>query len=131
MSSLFFSRKLANVAGRTTRLLQGKYDEAEPFCRRAMDIVETTLGRDHTSCSTSLINLAGLLQEQVRAARLSNCDMFALVLFRYIWREPTHAATRPARLPQGKYDEAEALYRRALAITELILGSDNPSCSSY
>lgn len=45
---------------------QGKYDEAELLYRRAMTIMESTLGGKHPSYSIGLNNLAGLLSEQVR-----------------------------------------------------------------
>lgn len=44
---------------------QGHYEEAEPFYRRAMEITETVLGREHPDYSIGLNNVAGLLHEQV------------------------------------------------------------------
>ena len=46
--------------------MQGKYDEAEPLFRRAIDIGEKTLGPEHPNLATGLNNLARLLRAQVR-----------------------------------------------------------------
>jgi hypothetical protein len=42
----------------------GKYDEAEPLQRRALDIKERVLGERHPGTAVSLGNLAGLLMAQ-------------------------------------------------------------------
>lgn len=47
--------------------LQGKYEEAEPLYRRAVEIMEATLGNDHPQYAILLDNLAGLLNTQVRS----------------------------------------------------------------
>lgn len=44
---------------------QGKYEDAEPLYRRAMEITEGTLGKNHPQYSTTLSNLAKLLEKQV------------------------------------------------------------------
>ena len=44
---------------------QGKYDDAEPLCKRALTIREETLGPRHPDVASSLNNLAGLLKSQV------------------------------------------------------------------
>ena len=46
-------------------LFQGKYDEAQPLYRKAIEIGEKTLGKDHPDVATRYNNLADLLQEQV------------------------------------------------------------------
>ena len=43
---------------------KGDYEEAEPLYRRALDISERLLGRDHPYTATSLNNLAGLLHDK-------------------------------------------------------------------
>jgi hypothetical protein len=54
------------VFGTLTRhcLPPGKYEEAEPLCRRALDIMERVLGEHHPSVATLLNNLARLLRAQ-------------------------------------------------------------------
>lgn len=54
MENVVLSRPLAY----TTPLLpiQGKFDEADPFYLRAIEIGETTLGPDHPSVATRLNN---------------------------------------------------------------------------
>ena len=46
---------------------QGKYIEAEPFLRRALETWERTLGRDHPNTLTSAKNLRVMLQEKDKA----------------------------------------------------------------
>lgn len=47
---------------------QGEYEHAEPLFRRAMEVTEDTLGKDHPQYSVRLSNLSGVLREQVRAS---------------------------------------------------------------
>lgn len=44
---------------------QGKYDEAEPLLRRALEISESALRQDHPNVAQSLNSLAELLRFQV------------------------------------------------------------------
>lgn len=57
------------------RFIQGKYDEAEPLCRRAMEITKRVLGEAHPDYATCVNNLASLLKSQVRwgGALLLSC----------------------------------------------------------
>ena len=43
---------------------QGKYDQAEPLIRRAIEIGEKVLGKDHPDVAGRYNNLANLLKEQ-------------------------------------------------------------------
>jgi hypothetical protein len=45
-------------------LPSGKYNEAEPLYRRALNIFEKVLGEHHLSTAASLNNLAGFLEAQ-------------------------------------------------------------------
>lgn len=45
---------------------RGKYKEAEPLCKRALEIREKVLGKDHPDVAKQLNNLALLCQNQVR-----------------------------------------------------------------
>lgn len=53
-------------------LCQGKKDEAEPFSRRSLEMVEKTHGSDHPSVAVSMKNLADLLEAQVRSKKYFN-----------------------------------------------------------
>lgn len=44
---------------------RGKYRDAEPLCKRALDIREKVLGREHPDVAKQLNNLALLCQNQV------------------------------------------------------------------
>lgn len=48
-------------------LPQGKFEYFDPLYRRALEITEATLSKDHPNFSVGLNNLAGLLQKQVKA----------------------------------------------------------------
>lgn len=50
-------------------MVQGKNAEAESLYERAAEIWETAFGPDDPTVATALNNRAGLLVEQVRAAR--------------------------------------------------------------
>ena len=43
---------------------RGKYKEAEPLCKRALEIREKVLGKDHPDVAKQLNNLALLCQNQ-------------------------------------------------------------------
>ena len=47
---------------------RGKYKEAEPLCKRALEIREKVLGKDHPDVAKQLNNLALLCQNQVSSA---------------------------------------------------------------
>lgn len=47
---------------------QGHFEDAEPLCRRALEITEERLGKNHPQYSVCLSNLAVLLREQVKAS---------------------------------------------------------------
>ena len=106
---------LATILKRLTFCLvaQGKSDEAEPVLRRLFAIQQKVLPADNPEIADSL-NLLSLL---TRAQRLGADD-------------PDVAASlnNLAELyrNQGKYAEAEPLYRRSLAIREKALGRDHP-----
>lgn len=48
---------------------QGKYEEADPLCLRAIVIDERALGPDHPELAAKLSKRAGLLQQQVGEGR--------------------------------------------------------------
>lgn len=56
------------------RYSQGKYGEAEPLFRRALEISEQALGQDHPDVAQSLNSLATLLRDQVFVAVVVGFD---------------------------------------------------------
>ena len=116
---------------------QGKYAEAEPLFRRAIEIDEKTLGKDHPDVATRYNNLAFLLQDPGQVCRgraaLSAGD-------RDRRKDSRQGASRPLRLgttisplllqAQGKYAEAEPLFRRAIEIGEKTLGKEHPDVAT-
>ena len=51
-----------------TLYAQGRYAEAEPFARRALELAEREFGASHPTTATTLNNLAALYQAQDRYA---------------------------------------------------------------
>ncbi|CAM9154749.1 unnamed protein product, partial [Hapterophycus canaliculatus] len=45
---------------------QEQYDEAEPLYRLSLAILQKALGLNHPNVAKTLVNLAGLLESQVR-----------------------------------------------------------------
>lgn len=107
---------------------QGKYEEAELVYRQAMAISETLFGTEHPSCFSDLFHLAAVLEKQVRVGTRSN-KIWSISATKVggDWR---FGAVRLAH-PQGQYEEAESLLRRAIAVVETNLGTGHPSYSSY
>lgn len=93
--------------------LQGKYAEAEKLYRKALATREKVLGPDHADTATSLNNLANLLHVQTKYGET-------------LAREGGWG--RMAQ--QGKADDAETLYRRALNAQEKSLGPDHPATAT-
>src|SRR5215471_1272853 len=92
--------------------LLARYMEAEPLFRRAIEIDERVLGKDHPDVGALYNNLAGMLVDQGKyhptvATRYNN---LAVLLQK-----------------QGKSDQAEPLHRRAIEIGEKVLGKDHPT----
>jgi len=115
---------------------QGKYDDAEPLYKRALEISEKSLGSAHPDVASSLNNLASLYQHQGKYDDAEPLFKHALVI-----REKSLGSAHPdvasslnnlASLyqHQGKYDDAEPLFKRALEISEISLGSAHPSVAT-
>lgn len=67
---------------------RGKYKEAEPLCRRALEIREKVLGKDHPDVAKQLNNLALLCQNQVICGSSERCkagsESYVIVIERVI-----------------------------------------------
>lgn len=89
---------------------RGKYKDAEPLCKRALEIREKVLGKDHPDVAKQLNNLALLCQNQVYRFLYVSLE----ISYHFCWK-------------QGKYEEVERYYQRALEIYESKLGPDDPN----
>ncbi|XP_069118640.1 kinesin light chain-like isoform X6 [Argopecten irradians] len=117
---------------------RGKYKEAEPLCKRALEIREKVLGKDHPDVAKQLNNLALLCQNQGKYEEVRTYNLALLCknqgkyeeVEQYYQRaldiyegklgpdDPNVAKTKnnlaSAYLKQGKYKQAEALYKEVL-----------------
>lgn len=121
---------------------RGKYKDAEPLCKRALEIRENVLGKNHPDVAKQLNNLALLCQNQVRLIQyllqINVCDILIRYFFQTKYEEvemyyqraleiyemklgpddPNVAKTKnnlaSCYLKQGKYKEAEILYKQVL-----------------
>ena len=111
----------------------GRYAEAEPLIKRALEIYEKTLGDEHPYVATGLANLAGLLHSLGKYAEAEPLFKRAIAIHeRTQGPEHPNAAVSLNNLAkllqdQGRYVEAEPLYRRALVIAEKTLGPRSSS----
>jgi tetratricopeptide (TPR) repeat protein len=128
------SEALARLLNQTASYLQaqGRYDEAEPLYRQALELRRELLGERHPDVATSLNNLAGLYRAQGRYDEAEPLYRQALELSRELLGERhPDVATSLNNLAylyqsQGRYDEAEPLYRQALELSRELLGSAIP-----
>ena len=98
---------------------QGRYAEAEPLYKRALAIREKALGPDHPDVATSLNNLA-VLYQRPGPLRRGRAALQARLAIREKALGPDHpdvaiSLNNLAVLyrSQGRYAEAEPLYKRA------------------
>lgn len=97
-----------------------KYKEAEPLCKRALEIREKVLGPDHPDVAKQLNNLALLCQNQGKYEEVEKYYQRALQIYEKKLGpdDPNVAKTKnnlaSAYLKQGKYKEAEVLYKQIL-----------------
>ena len=106
--------------------------EAEPVLRRALEIDERSLGKEHPDVARDLNNLGLLLQETNRLQEAEPLMLRALKIDENIFGpdHPTVAIRLNARgvwlLKNNRFAEAEPLLRRALEITERTEGKEHP-----
>ena len=133
-------------------LAQGRYSDTEPLLKRALAIQEKVLGPDHLNVGISLNNLARLYQVQGRYADAEQLYKRALAIQeRAIGPDHPNSSTRDRRRAegslqrielianfgtslnnlallyhaQGRYPDAEALFKRSLTIQEKAVGPDH------
>ena len=128
------SANLATSLGRLAALYrsQGRYGEAEPLYRRALQIREQQWGADHPDTATSLNNLAVLYLSQGRYGEAEPLYRRALqICEQQLGADHPDTAGSLNNLAglyysQGRYGEAEPLVTRALGIRGKSLGDNHP-----
>ena len=115
---------------------QGKYTEAIPVEREALDVAEATFGEEHSTVAASAYLLATLYDKQGRYTEAEPLYKRAITIYKKsLGPDHPNVATvlnNLARLykEQGRYAEAEPLYKRALDIREKSLGPDHPTVAA-
>lgn len=115
----------------------GRYEEAEPLLKSALEVRKTRLGEKHPETLDSMFNLAALY------IRHKNRYLEAQLLLkntlemrqRVLGEEHPETLTAMKELAyvymvQGSYDEAEHLYRKTLEMRRRILGEEHPDTLS-
>jgi tetratricopeptide (TPR) repeat protein len=128
------SLALASLAYRVAQYLRtrGRYTEAEPLLRRALQIREQAQGPEHPDVARVLNYLAVLYWSQGRYTEAEPLYQRALQI-REQAQGPEHLDVAISLnnladlyLECGRYAEAEPLYQRSLQIREQTLGPDHP-----
>jgi tetratricopeptide (TPR) repeat protein len=123
------SRRLLDRLAKATN----RRAEAEPLIRRALTILEKSLGPEHPRVATAVNNLAGLLWATNRLADAEPLFRRALAIDeKSLGPDHPDVAIDLSNLGfllkgTNHLAEAEPLMRRALAIFEARLGPDHPS----
>ncbi len=110
---------------------QGKFDEAEENYKRAVGILENSVGAQHPNLATVLNNLAVLYRKQRKFDEAESLYRRVLnIVEKALGPEHRAVAMGLNNLAvlyqkQGKYSEAEPLQKRALAILEKVFGPDH------
>ncbi|OCQ88861.1 hypothetical protein BCD64_03715 [Nostoc sp. MBR 210] len=115
---------------------KGRYGEAEPLLKQAVQIYRKVLGDNHTDTASSLNSLAVLYELQGRYDEAELLHNQALQIYKKVLgTEHPSTATILHNLAflyksQGRYDEAESLYNQALQIRMKVLRAEHPSTAS-
>jgi general secretion pathway protein A len=126
--------KLANSLNNIANVYrtQGKYEEAEANYKRAVNILENSVGSQHPNLATVLNNLAVLYRKQGKYSEAESLYRRALAIVeKALGPEHRNVAMSLNNLAilfqkQGKFTEAEPIQKRALLILEKALGPDHP-----
>ena len=111
---------------------RGKFAEAEPLYRRALEINEKSLGPENPVLAVTLSNLAELCRAQKKYGEAESLYQRALAIREKVLQpgDPAVAVTLSNMASlyrfEGKLVEAEPLYRRALEIFEKAMDPDDP-----
>lgn len=100
----------------------GDYPDAESLLRRSLRILEKTLGKQHQDTATTLSNLGRVLDLQ---GKFSDTTGGAA------GEDAKQLSVRAQELlERGRYQEAETLHYRVLAIHEKTLGQEHPTTAT-
>ncbi len=112
---------------------QGKFDQAEPYCREALEKRRRVLGQEHPSTILSINTMSVLLQTQGKLDQAEPYLREALETRRRALGEE-HPDTLESIYnmgallqAQGKLDQAEPYLRDALEKRRSVLGQEHPS----
>ncbi|MEQ8961601.1 MAG: CHAT domain-containing tetratricopeptide repeat protein, partial [Coleofasciculus sp. C2-GNP5-27] len=111
---------------------QGRYSEAEPLYRQALEMTKRLLGEEHPHVAQSLNNLALLYRSQGRYSEAEPLYLQALEMRkRLLGEEHPDIATSLNDLAllydnQGRFSEALPLYRQASEMYKRLLGEEHP-----
>lgn len=110
----------------------GRYEQAEMFCKRELDLSIEIYGGYHVRVADCLNNLAGIYYNQQRYAEAQVVCLKLLAMYEAFYG-PDHADVGMAANNlamvyhvRGKYVEAEEMYQRALRIRARVLGKNHP-----
>jgi CHAT domain-containing protein len=110
---------------------QGRYEDAIPLAKRAVDIREKVQGKNHPDVATSLNNLALLYVSQGKYTEAERLYQRSLAINeKILGKDHLAVADSLNNLAdlyrnQNKYIQAETLHQRSLAIREKKLGKDH------
>jgi tetratricopeptide (TPR) repeat protein len=112
---------------------QGRYSEAEPLYKQALELRKHLFGEEDLDVAQSLNNLAELYQDQGRYQEAELLYQQALELRKRLLGDnhPDFAMSlgNLAELYRsiGRYTQAEPLYLQALELTKRLLGDNHPN----
>jgi kinesin light chain len=119
-------RRISSFLGK-----RNKFKEAEPLCKRALEIREKCLGPSHPDVAKQLNNLALLCQNQGKYEEVETYYKRAIEIYTKSLGpdDPNVAKTKnnlaSAYLKQQKYKEAEQLYQDVFATRFFHINNSN------
>lgn len=129
--------KVCNLLNKIGMFLVGRaaYSESEMLFRKALEIAENQIGKEHAYVASSLNNLGKLLKNQGRFVESEPYFTEALkIRNQLLGHNHLDIANNLNDLgmvlqAQGKYTQAEPLFRETIKILELHLGKEQPEIS--
>jgi len=143
--ALQYCNKLKPLAGEDSQILNdmaavyyenADYQDAEPLYKRALVMLEKSLGENHPQVATALNNMAALYQATNRLSEAEPLFKRALAIDEASFgKDYPNVATYLNNLAQlyqdtNRLSEAEPLMKRALAIWEKSLGENHPQVAT-
>lgn len=131
-------RERASLLNRLGNFLHttGRYDDAYPMMRAAVELGRQVLGEEHHETAAYLYDLASLLHGMGRLDEAERYYRTALEVQRRVLGADAIATANTmdnlasVLCARGAYDEAEAFYRSALTIVERNRGVDHPDVAA-